>query len=76
MTVRAETGAARQRHGMGDYAPGRPDGPGAGILTSVDGAHALAQFPFVLRDLQMDYHGVSLHRWLLAPTGTGLLRRV
>jgi selenocysteine lyase/cysteine desulfurase len=44
-----------------------------GILTIVDGAHALAQFPFVLRDLEMDYYGVSLHKWLLAPTGTGLL---
>jgi selenocysteine lyase/cysteine desulfurase len=44
-----------------------------GILTVVDGAHALAQFPFKLRDLEMDYYGVSLHKWLLAPTGTGLL---
>jgi selenocysteine lyase/cysteine desulfurase len=44
-----------------------------GILTVVDGAHALAQFPFTLRDLEMDYYGVSLHKWLLAPTGTGLL---
>jgi selenocysteine lyase/cysteine desulfurase len=46
---------------------------GRGILTVVDGAHALAQFPFKLRDLEMDYYGVSLHKWLLAPTGTGLL---
>jgi len=44
-----------------------------GIVTIVDGAHALAQFPFRLRDLEMDYYGVSLHKWLLAPTGTGLL---
>jgi isopenicillin-N epimerase len=44
-----------------------------GILTVVDGAHALAQFPFKLADLEMDYYGVSLHKWLLAPTGTGLL---
>jgi selenocysteine lyase/cysteine desulfurase len=44
-----------------------------GILTVVDGAHALAQFPFKLRELEMDYYGVSLHKWLLAPTGTGLL---
>ena len=44
-----------------------------GLLTVVDGAHALAQFPFKLRDLEMDYYGVSLHKWLLAPTGTGLL---
>jgi selenocysteine lyase/cysteine desulfurase len=44
-----------------------------GLLTVVDGAHALGQFPFKLRDLEMDYYGVSLHKWLLAPTGTGLL---
>jgi selenocysteine lyase/cysteine desulfurase len=44
-----------------------------GLLTVVDGAHALAQFPFKLRDLEMDYYGTSLHKWLLAPTGTGML---
>ena len=44
-----------------------------GIITIVDGAHALAHFPFKLRDLEMDFYGVSLHKWLLAPTGTGLL---
>src|SRR5438128_6146046 len=44
-----------------------------GITTIVDGAHALAHFPFALRDLEMDFYGVSLHKWLLAPTGTGLL---
>jgi selenocysteine lyase/cysteine desulfurase len=44
-----------------------------GIVTVVDGAHALAQFPFKLNELEMDYYGASLHKWLLAPTGTGLL---
>jgi selenocysteine lyase/cysteine desulfurase len=44
-----------------------------GITTIVDGAHALAHFPFTLRDLECDYYGTSLHKWLLAPTGTGLL---
>jgi selenocysteine lyase/cysteine desulfurase len=44
-----------------------------GIFTIVDGAHALAQFPFKLRDLECDAYGVSLHKWLLAPFGTGLL---
>jgi len=44
-----------------------------GILTMVDGAHALAHFPFKIRDLECDYYGTSLHKWLLAPTGTGLL---
>ena len=44
-----------------------------GIITIVDGAHAAAHFPYKLRDLEMDYYGTSLHKWLLAPTGTGFL---
>jgi selenocysteine lyase/cysteine desulfurase len=44
-----------------------------GIVSIVDGAHALAHFPFKLRDLEVDYYGVSLHKWLLAPIGNGLL---
>jgi selenocysteine lyase/cysteine desulfurase len=44
-----------------------------GIITVVDGAHAFAQFPFKLSDLGCDYYGTSLHKWLLAPIGTGFL---
>jgi len=44
-----------------------------GIVTIVDGAHALGQFPFRLRDLECDAYGVSLHKWLLAPLGNGCL---
>jgi isopenicillin-N epimerase len=44
-----------------------------GIITIVDGAHAFAQFPYEIRDLGCDYYGVSLHKWLLAPVGTGFL---
>jgi selenocysteine lyase/cysteine desulfurase len=44
-----------------------------GIVTIVDGAHALGHFPFQLRDLECDAYGVSLHKWLLAPLGNGLL---
>src|SRR5512137_730436 len=44
-----------------------------GIVTIVDGAHALGQFPFQLRDLECDAYGVSLHKWLLAPLGNGCL---
>jgi len=44
-----------------------------GIQTVVDGAHAIAHFPFKIRDLECDYYGVSLHKWLLAPIGNGLL---
>jgi selenocysteine lyase/cysteine desulfurase len=44
-----------------------------GILTIVDGAHAFAHFPFKMSDLECDFYGCSLHKWLLAPVGTGFL---
>ena len=44
-----------------------------GIETIVDGAHAYAHFPFRHADLECDYYGTSLHKWLLAPIGTGFL---
>ncbi len=44
-----------------------------GILTIVDGAHAFAHFPFTRDDLECDFYGTSLHKWLLAPIGTGFL---
>lgn len=44
-----------------------------GIPVVVDGAHALAHFDFKISDLGCDYYGVSLHKWLHAPVGTGLL---
>ena len=44
-----------------------------GIEVFVDGAHAFAHFPFKRDDLQCDYYGTSLHKWLLAPVGTGFL---
>ena len=42
------------------------------IEVFVDGAHAFAHFPFKRDDLGADYYGSSLHKWLLAPIGTGL----
>jgi isopenicillin-N epimerase len=44
-----------------------------GIEVIVDGAHAFGQWPFTLKDLDCDYYGVSLHKWMLAPVGTGFL---
>ena len=44
-----------------------------GIQVLVDGAHAYAHFPFVRDDLECDYYGTSLHKWLLAPIGTGFM---
>jgi len=44
-----------------------------GIETIVDGAHSFAQFQFQQKDLGCDYFGTSLHKWLYAPKGTGML---
>ena len=44
-----------------------------GVKTVVDGAHAFAHFPYKAADLGCDYYGTSLHKWLLAPIGTGFL---
>jgi selenocysteine lyase/cysteine desulfurase len=44
-----------------------------GIQTIVDGAHAFAHFPFTHADLDCDFYGTSLHKWLFAPHGTGFL---
>ena len=42
-------------------------GRARGIEVVVDGAHAFAQFPFKQADLDCDYYGTSLHKWVLAP---------
>jgi isopenicillin-N epimerase len=44
-----------------------------GIEVFVDGAHAFAHFPFRRDDLECDYYGTSLHKWLHAPIGAGFL---
>ena len=44
-----------------------------GITSIVDAAHSVAHFPFKLSELECDFAGTSLHKWLLAPHGTGLL---
>ncbi|MCA9271520.1 MAG: aminotransferase class V-fold PLP-dependent enzyme [Phycisphaerales bacterium] len=43
------------------------------IPVIVDGAHSFAHVDFKLSDLNCDYFGTSLHKWLFAPHGTGLL---
>ena len=44
-----------------------------GILTVVDGAHAPAMIPLNVDDVGADFYAANLHKWLLAPTGTGFL---
>ena len=43
------------------------------IEVLVDGAHSFAHFPFTRNELECDWFGTSLHKWLLAPIGTGFL---
>jgi len=43
------------------------------IEVIVDGAHSFAHLDFKRNDLGCDYFGASLHKWLYAPKGTGLL---
>ena len=44
-----------------------------GVEVCVDGAHAVAHFKFNIPDLNCDYYGASLHKWLSTPLGAGLL---
>jgi selenocysteine lyase/cysteine desulfurase len=44
-----------------------------GIEVIIDGAHSYAHFPFTRDELDCDMFGTSLHKWLLAPIGTGFL---
>ena len=44
-----------------------------GIVTIVDGGHSFAHFPFTIADLGCDIYGSSLHKWLCAPVGNGVL---
>ncbi|MBS1609078.1 MAG: aminotransferase class V-fold PLP-dependent enzyme [Bacteroidetes bacterium] len=43
------------------------------IEVIVDGAHSFAHFDFKIPDLDADYFASSLHKWLYAPIGSGML---
>jgi selenocysteine lyase/cysteine desulfurase len=43
------------------------------IPVVVDGAHAFVQYEFDNGDLDCEFYGSSLHKWLMAPIGTGFL---
>ena len=45
----------------------------AGIEVLVDAAHSFAHLQYHIPDLECDYFGTSLHKWLCAPFGTGML---
>lgn len=44
-----------------------------GIEVIVDGAHSFAHLNYKISDLNCDYFGCSLHKWLCAPLGTGIM---
>jgi isopenicillin-N epimerase len=44
-----------------------------GIEVVVDGAHAFGHFEFKQKDLDCDIYGANLHKWMMAPLGTGFL---
>jgi selenocysteine lyase/cysteine desulfurase len=44
-----------------------------GIEVLIDGAHSFAHLEYKILDLGGDYYGTSLHKWLSAPIGSGML---
>lgn len=44
-----------------------------GVEVMVDGAHAVSHIDFKISDLNCDYYGSSLHKWLGVPLGVGIL---
>jgi len=46
---------------------------GKGVQVLVDGAHTVAHIRFTIPELNCDYFGSSLHKWLSVPLGAGLL---
>ena len=44
-----------------------------GIISIVDAAHSFAHVDYKISDFNCDYFGTSLHKWLCAPFGTGLM---
>ncbi len=44
-----------------------------GIEVLIDAAHSFAHLEYRIPDLGADYYGTSLHKWLCAPFGSGML---
>ena len=44
-----------------------------GIPVLVDAAHSFAHIDFSIREIDCEYLGTSLHKWLGSPLGTGML---
>lgn len=44
-----------------------------GVEVMVDGAHAFGHFEYSIKELDCDYYGTSLHKWMSVPLGAGFL---
>lgn len=44
-----------------------------GVKVMVDGAHCIGHFEFDIKDLECDFYGSSLHKWMAVPLGSGML---
>lgn len=44
-----------------------------GVEVLVDGAHCIGHIPVDIEELNCDYYGSSLHKWLSTPLGAGML---
>jgi isopenicillin-N epimerase len=42
-----------------------------GVITMIDGAHAIGSLPLSLGSLAADFYGGNFHKWFLGPEGTG-----
>jgi selenocysteine lyase/cysteine desulfurase len=43
------------------------------IQVLVDGAHSFAQMDYTIADLNCDFFGTSLHKWMCGPLGSGMM---
>lgn len=48
-------------------------GTNYGVDVLIDGAHAVGHFPIDIKSIGCQYYATSLHKWLSAPLGSGMI---